>query len=102
MSDIHRDDRPALIALALILTAILLLAAISAWSRYQADQQVGQISSEQAQTEYPGNGPVEAEGWSIFTPQDTLAQWIMAAFAVVATGVSAWAVKLVRDGSVRI
>ncbi|MDF3154782.1 hypothetical protein P3C58_22645 [Mesorhizobium sp. XAP10] len=44
------------------------------------------------------NPVIRPSFWETYTtPTDTYAQWIMAALSVVATGVSAWAVWLVRD-----
>lgn len=40
--------------------------------------------------------PSKCPHWPQFDPKDTYAQWIMAAVSIVATGVSVWAVYLVR------
>lgn len=53
-------------------------------------------------TENPETGDykpiVGSSFWEIYTsPSDSYAQWIMAVFSIAATGVSIWAVRLLRD-----
>ncbi len=93
MPDGNRHHRHALIALGLALAAIVLLA----WLGNPAGQNVGQPSAEHASGRQ--GDPVEPAGfWRTHTtPQDTYAQWVMAAFTIVATGLSLYAVRLVRD-----
>lgn len=83
-----------LAAIALGLTTIL---ALSPWLGSPA---YGQERQQHAQQATDGNDdPVESSGfWSAYAaPRDTYAQWIMAIFSIVATGVSVGAVILVRD-----
>ena len=83
-----------LAAIALGLTTIL---ALSPWLGNPAYAQEGQQNTEQVAN--GDDNPVESPGfWSTYTtPSDTYAQWIMAIFSAVATGVSVWAIILVRD-----
>ena len=93
MSDSKRRDRGALIALGLSLAAIVIVVWLS------------QPASELAARPYLGgadyplehHGPAEGRWWPELAARDTYAQWIMALLSVVATGISIWAVKLVRD-----
>lgn len=98
MSRSHRDDRPALIALGLVLFAVILIGLFETTARHYASREVIKY-----QTSYPENGnggeyaPIVA-GLREFDPrEDTYAQWIMAAFAIMATFASVWAVLLLRD-----
>lgn len=93
MSDSHRRDRGALVALGLALAAIVCVA----WLGQPSDQQITAPHTQGA--EYPKEhyGPAEGRWWPEFSARDTYAQWIMAGLALVATGASIWAVLLLRD-----
>lgn len=95
MSKRDWHDRGALVALALILTSVIVIAAIDGWSRYAASQPVGQNQANPPQQQATDNQPQVVASERRFDPtEDTYAQWIMAAFAVAATLVSVWAVRL--------
>lgn len=92
----QRDDKPALVALALMLAAILALAAIEVGFRNAPTDPPAQSSSagvDQQQDDY--RPPRGSEDGHFFG--DSWAQWLMAIFTVAATGISAMAVKLVND-----
>lgn len=94
MSCGNRRDRGALIALALGLFAIV----ATAWISNPSHNPVAAPGTgEEEQYE---NGDIEKLVAAVreFNPwSDSYAQWLMAVFAVAATGVSIWAVRLVRD-----
>lgn len=95
MSKRDWHDRGALVALALILASVIVIAAIDGWSRYDARQPVGQSQANAPQQQTTDNEPQIVASERRFDPtEDTYAQWIMAAFAVAATFVSVWAVRL--------
>lgn len=91
-----RDDKPALIALALILAALLALATLEIGSRHIAGEQPSNSESSWVDGNENGNSPPGlSENGHIFG--DSWAQWAMAFFTALATGISAYAVKLVND-----
>lgn len=98
MSDGNRHHRYALVALLAALTAIVLAAWISSRSGDPADRQVGQPPPPGIQQYQNEDVTRIVAAIRDFDPwEDTFAQWIMAVFAIAATGVSIWAVRLLRD-----
>ncbi|MEO5805568.1 hypothetical protein [Devosia sp.] len=93
MSGIHRDDRPALIALGLILLAIVLVSVLVR-PNHPIEKVAGNLGTEQNAQ----NKIVQSlTGGSDFNPwQDPVDQWLMAIFSVASAGVSAWAIFEVR------
>lgn len=93
-----RHDRGALVALALALTAIVFIAWIEN-RPHPPSHQVEAPNTQNGGGAENGDGEVveQAAHFGLFTPADTYAQWIMAALSIVATGISAWAVVLLRD-----
>lgn len=93
MSNSNRRDRGALIALALALLAI----SFCVWISQPAySQKTGQTDQE-TDAKIGEDGHVETVYFGLFKPADTVAQWMVALLSFVATGVSAWAVILVRS-----
>lgn len=89
-----RDQRFALIALLAALVAIVLVA----WFGQPSDGQAGQPSTAQielAQQDEVGRLVAALREFNLW--QDTFPQWLMAVFTAAATGVSLYAVRLVRD-----
>ncbi|MCO5070930.1 MAG: hypothetical protein M9944_06940 [Rhizobiaceae bacterium] len=97
MSYSHRRDRGALVALGLALVSIVAICAIQTWAGDPVNAQVRQPNTEQTAGRH--DQPIVTTGfWETYTaPKDSYAQWIMAFFTIAATGVSIWAVRLVRD-----
>ena len=96
MSSGNRDDRPALIALALLLVAVLLAALIALGNEYVAQHYAANYSAPDYEG---GNGDVRAVLSALreFDPlEDSLAQWSMAFLAAVATILSIVGVVLLR------
>jgi len=94
MSDSHRRDRGALVALGLALTAIVLVASLNQPIKQSA------TSPQSAYVEQSQNDDVSRIVAAIreFNPwDDSYAQWLMAIFGVAATLISYKAVVLVRD-----
>jgi len=77
-----------------VLAAVVLIAWLGEPSGYRVTQSAhDQIpQAENQDVTNPVAAPREFEPWS-----DTYAQWLMALFSVVATFVSIWAVRLLRD-----
>lgn len=97
MSKRDRGDRGALVALGMALAALVLVALIG-WLRDPADSQIGQPTTSQItedQKTYVSESVARADQFNLW--RDSAAQWIMALFSVAATGVSIWAVRLLRD-----
>lgn len=92
----HRDDKPALIAFALMLAAILAIAALEVGFRYSTANPPAQERTAGVDQESQAYGPPRSTEDGHFLG-DSLAQWIMAGFTALATVVSAVAVKLVND-----
>jgi hypothetical protein len=88
-----RGDRGALVALGMMLAAVLVVAVLGAGE--PPNPEITQTGNHQI----PSNQHQHvSETISAFYPwQDSYAQWLMAFFSVLATGVSFWAVRLVRD-----
>ncbi|MCR6670334.1 hypothetical protein [Devosia ginsengisoli] len=90
-----RNDRPALVVLALLIASIVLVSFMGLYARHEANYQVGCYAptevNESGQQQYE---PVCPEDHLIFG--DGAAQWVMAIFALVATGVSWRALVLIR------
>ncbi|WP_417463260.1 hypothetical protein [Kordiimonas sp.] len=97
MSERNRGDRTAIVALSLFAVWLLIIAGFGLWSRSNLDEQIRQ------RTEYyerHRDNPEVAQivaAISDFDPtKDTYAQWLMAAFAAIATGASIWALVYLR------
>ncbi len=94
-----RGYKVAAIALGVCIAFILALGLVVSLWQWPANQSTYQ----QAQQEQ-ADGPPDANGtsvgmgfWDTYAwPRDSLTQWIMAALAVAATGVSIWAVLLLK------
>lgn len=94
MSDSSRQDRGALVALVLILSTVVFLAVLEATTRhYGGLEQRGPLPNG-AQNPQRAEPPQGGPEFQLFG--DTMAQWLMAIFSIVATGVSWRAVVLVR------
>ena len=66
-----------------------------------ADPGAGSSESDDAPQDQQQPSPKPTDFWPQFTPSDTYAQWIVAALSVLGTGVSIWAVVLLR-GTLRV
>lgn len=98
MSASNGRHRGPLIALAMALAAIIAVAWIeNRPSERSSLQNIGIEHSDHRTQDENAAGVESAPYLGLFTPSDTFAQWIMAILGVVATGISAWAVVLVRD-----
>lgn len=97
MSSSHRDDRPALIALGLILAAIVLVSGLGLASRYLAANPLPFANGSAAQYADGQRGPSEGHWWPEFSARDTYAQWAMTGLAFVATIISVVSVFLIRQ-----
>ena len=97
MSGGYRDDRPALVVLALLVGSIVLISILGLWSRQTLDQPIGE--PEAAATEgYQGQrGPSEGYWWPEFSTRDTYAQWAMSVLALVATATGILGVIWIRQ-----
>lgn len=97
MPDTHRRDRGALAALGLTLASIVCVAWVTSGAGDPPTEQIRSSDAENA--EYPPEqyGPAEGHWLPEFAARDTYAQWAMMIFTIAATGVSIWAVRLVRD-----
>lgn len=91
MSRIHRDDRPALVALALILAALVFVALFESGARRFDDQPVhyqsGYGGAAQIQEHAEGdiaNTDTGVDGFDFW--RDPFAQYAMALFALIAAG----------------
>ncbi|HTM77382.1 MAG TPA: hypothetical protein VL133_07110 [Devosia sp.] len=89
----HRSDKHALLVLACMVIAIVAVSAMGLVSRYLADNLPPQIEAVAVQ-DGPEALPVAGEDGHFLG--DSLAQWVMAIFTIVATGVSIAAVRLVH------
>lgn len=92
-------DRGAIFALGLV-AGIAICAVFAIWSypwfsdpSYQAEGGVYEQSQNGRQNE-DETKPITGR---FFTTQDTIAQWAMAVLALAATGISIWAVALIRE-----
>ena len=94
MSDSHRRDRGALVALALSLVAVVLVCLIANQPAYQVVGKQDTPATDYPQDQY---GPSEGHWWPEFAARDTYAQWAMVALTFAATAISIWAVRLVND-----
>lgn len=96
MSASSRDDRAALVVLALLVAAIVIIALCGLYARHEAVHPIdcftlAHVNGEEAQEDdviCPDDHIFFGDGW---------AQWIMATFAIVATGVSWRALFLLRE-----
>ena len=90
-----RGDRPALIVLGLLVAALLVVSFVGLYARHEANYQVGCYAptevNESGQKQYE---PVCPEDYLLFG--DGAAQWVMALFAMVATGASLVGIVLLR------
>ena len=93
MSDGNRRDRYAIIALVFALAAIVLVV----WFSQPPNEQATQTYSQSADYPKEHHGPAEGRWWPEISARDTYAQWFMAIMALVATGVSIWAIRILRD-----
>jgi hypothetical protein len=85
MSGIHRDDRPALTALALILVAVVFVAFFETGARHSLNGPGRNASYGEIQ-ESAGGSSVVASTDNFEFWQDPFPQWAMAFFAFIATG----------------
>lgn len=92
-----RGDRGALAALGMALAALVLITAITTWSGEPADQQIEKPNPHAADNGQNGDVTQPVPSIVVFSPwEDSYAQWFMAFMSLAATGVSVWAVRLVR------
>ncbi|MDP1700431.1 MAG: hypothetical protein Q8L53_05645 [Aestuariivirga sp.] len=97
MSDSNRGDRGALVALALVVAAIVIVTALG-WLSNPTDYGIGQPAPHNVEQRQDGKVSELVASSDNFHPwRDTYAQWLMALFSVAATGVSIWAVRLLRS-----
>lgn len=83
---------------ALVVIATLVAIVLTAWISQPTDNHVGYPGARDPKTEVSNGRPVTKRVyWGLFTADDTLAQWLMAIFGIVATGASIYAVLLLRD-----
>lgn len=77
--------------------ALAVIAGVAYWSTDQSAYEKPQQESAYQHQE-KDSPSVRADFWTRtgVSPQDTLAQWTMAFFAMLATGVSIWAVRLLK------
>lgn len=92
MSDGNRNQRYALIALGMALSAIT----AAAWWSQPSDQPIAKPHAAPTDHYQEQRGPSEGYWWPEFAARDTYAQWAMTILALAATGVSIWAVQMVR------
>jgi hypothetical protein len=98
MSDSHRQNSRALIALGLALFSVVAVCFITARPNELSSHPLGQIYAEAPQPKDNNGQPIAKRiYWGFFTADDTVAQWVMAFFTIVATGISLKAVFLIRD-----
>lgn len=93
MSGSYRRDRGALVALGMALLAIVL----ASWFSQPPNSANAQQKQPYASANQDSADRSETIMWPEFSPSDTYAQWIMAILSLIATGISAWAVVLIRD-----
>ncbi|HEY8577592.1 MAG TPA: hypothetical protein VIL88_14795 [Devosia sp.] len=84
----YRDDKPALVALGLILLSVVMIAVVGLLHRVPVDSSI--VASLEAR------GPLEGYWWPEFSTRDTYANWLTALLALVATGISLVGLVLVR------
>lgn len=86
-------DRYAVVALLAVLAAIVFVA----WLGQPTDAQIA--NSETRYADYPKehHGPAEGRWWPEVSARDTYAQWFMAILALAATGISIWAIRILRN-----
>ena len=93
-----RGDRGALTALGMTLAAVVIVSFVATGSRNPSDGQVGQPNATNVDQRHGTNVTNLVSGADDFRPwRDTYAQWLMALLSFAATGVSLWAVHLVRS-----
>nr|WP_298094795.1 hypothetical protein [uncultured Shinella sp.] len=92
MSCSNRRDRGALVALGLALIAVVAVA----WLNQPSDQHIAEPATVPEKQYQEQRGPSEGYWWPEFAARDTYAQWAMTILALAATGVSIWAVQMVR------
>lgn len=93
-----KGDRGALAALGMLLLAVVVVAFIAPGPRNPANGQIEQPNAASIEKRQPSDIAHPVAGAQEFHPwRDTYAQWLMALFSVAATGVSIWAVGLVRE-----
>lgn len=92
----QRDDKSALLALALLLLAIVILAFLDFADRSGCHQGTHQSSQGVSQQNEENGPPWEpsSECYQMFG--DSAAQWLMALFTIIATGISLYAVIIVN------
>ena len=96
MSSSDRGDRGALVALALVVAAVVIIALFDGAGE-PANQVVGQPHSADVKANQNADVAQRVASSNDFHPwRDTYAQWLIAVLSVAATGVSIWAVRLLR------
>ena len=98
MSSGYRDDRPALIVVALIVLACVVGWVFDAAGKHQSCYQVATPGNYSAEQQYQGQAEyaeVCTTDYEVFG--DTVPQWTMAFLALAATIVSIWGIQILRD-----
>jgi hypothetical protein len=91
-----RSDRPALIVLALLVTSLVIVSLSGLYARHEAGHPIACYTpADEDGEEVEKQNPVCPDDHIFFG--DGWAQWIMAGFAIVATGVSWRALYLLRE-----
>ena len=90
-----RHDRGALVALGLMLVAIVAVVAITTFGK-PSSEPVAPPDTEQVEDE-PKGDLAESDPSDFYFLGDGAAQWVMALFSIAATGLSLYAVRLVRS-----
>lgn len=92
MSSSYRRDRYS----SLVTVAAIIAVVVVAWISDPPNQQVANRHASAAEQYQEQRGPSEGYWWPEFAARDTYAQWAMTILALAATGVSIWAVRLVK------
>lgn len=96
MSGSDRGDRGALVALALVVSAIVIIFLFGGFGN-PANEVVQSATQPNSPQQNAQDDTVQAVHWGVLTIRDTLAQWIAAIAAIGSAAVSFWAVRLVRS-----
>ncbi|MCB1431838.1 MAG: hypothetical protein KDK75_05175 [Alphaproteobacteria bacterium] len=79
----------------MLLAAVVIVFAISSWSSNPSDSGKGQPGTDEV-GQGQGDNVTKPIASEFYPWRDSYAQWLMAVFSIVATGVSMWAVGLVK------
>jgi len=89
-----KGDRGALAALGMMLAAVTIVAVVTSVSHDPSYSTIGNINASEIIQRQNGEISQPIPGFNPWV--DSYAQWLMATFSIVATGISIWAVKLVK------